>query len=178
LVIEALMKYCRIPAGIHREHFGFFNMPDFSPQLWSQEKKRCAENLRICPKGLISGSDIDPKAVKASIRNLDSLPHGKQVRIARGDFRNQGKIGGCMVVSNPPYGFRLQPKEEQRENPSDLFQTYKELGDFLKQNCKGSTAYILCGDKELTKHIGLKISRRIPLFNGPIDSRLVKVELY
>jgi putative N6-adenine-specific DNA methylase len=59
-----------------------------------------------------------------------------------------------------------------------LQEIYRQFGDFLKQKCKGSTAYILCGDKELTKHIGLKISRRIPLYNGPLETRLVKIEVY
>jgi putative N6-adenine-specific DNA methylase len=55
---------------------------------------------------------------------------------------------------------------------------YKEFGDFLKQHCQGSTAYVLCGNLELVNAIGLKPSRRSVLFNGPIECRLLKIEIY
>jgi putative N6-adenine-specific DNA methylase len=55
---------------------------------------------------------------------------------------------------------------------------YKEFGDFLKQRCQGSTAYVLCGNLELIPAIGLKPARRFPLFNGPIECRLLKIEIY
>jgi putative N6-adenine-specific DNA methylase len=55
---------------------------------------------------------------------------------------------------------------------------YRRLGDFLKQRCKGSTAYLYFGDREMIKSIGLKPAWKKPLRNGGLDGRLVKYELY
>ncbi|MCK7513314.1 MAG: hypothetical protein MZV70_60965 [Desulfobacterales bacterium] len=55
---------------------------------------------------------------------------------------------------------------------------YRELGDFLKQRCQGSTAFIYFGDREMLKHIGLKPSWKRPLKNGGLDGRLARFELY
>ena len=170
---EALMKYSNIPAGFKRDSFGLFHLPDFDRSSWKNIKFACDKNMRVCPNGLISGSDIDPIAVKAATDNLKNLPHSSQISILQRDFRDIPNAEGHTIIINPPYGFRLAPGDEE-----ELQALYRHIGDFLKKKCTGSTAYILCGEKELTKHIGLKISRRIPLYNGPIEARLVKIELY
>ena len=55
---------------------------------------------------------------------------------------------------------------------------YTELGDFLKNNCLGTSAFIYTGDPELRKHIGLRTSRRIPLVNGKLEGVLVQIDSY
>ena len=55
---------------------------------------------------------------------------------------------------------------------------YREFGDFLKQRCQGSTAYVYFGNREMLKHIGLKPSWKRPLKNGGLDGRLARFELY
>ena len=52
------------------------------------------------------------------------------------------------------------------------------IGDFLKQKCAGYTAYLLTGNLDLAKKVGLRTSRRIPFFNADIECRLLKYELY
>ncbi len=170
---EALMHYCHIPTGFKRKHmdYGFVQLPDFDRNIWNGVKREEDKKIRPCPEGLIRGSDVDPQAVKAARRNLNQIPGGNEIIVSRSDFRNLTETKGHMIVTNPPYGIRVGEKEP-------LFDLYKEFGDFLKQQCNGSTAFILCGDIELTKHIGLKISRRIPLYNGPIEARLIKIDLY
>ncbi|HEY9302503.1 MAG TPA: RNA methyltransferase, partial [Phormidium sp.] len=54
----------------------------------------------------------------------------------------------------------------------------KMLGDIFKQRFKGWNAFILTGNKELGKKVGLRTSRRIPVFNGSIPCTLLKYELY
>ena len=54
----------------------------------------------------------------------------------------------------------------------------RELGDFLKQRCQGSTAYLYFGKREMIKSIGLRPTWKKPLKNGGLDGRLVKYELY
>lgn len=182
LLAEALLKYSRIPPGFKRKRYGFFCMPDFDARAWQQVKRESERDIRECPGGLISGSDSDADAVEAARRNLDILPGGDRIDIKKTDFRSIVPQQGCVIITNPPYGIRIGGKPKGKRglvSPPEL-QThlFRQLGDFLKQKCAGTTAYILCGDKELTRHIGLKISRRIPLFNGPLDSRLVKLDIY
>ena len=75
------------------------------------------------------------------------------------------------IVSNPPYGLRLRKNDNM-----DVFM--KEFGDFLKQRCSGSKAWIYFGKRELIKSMGLRSSIKIPLHNGKLDGRLVLYEMY
>ena len=79
--------------------------------------------------------------------------------------------GKGIVVMNPDYGLRLGEIEQ-------LEKEYKRIGDFLKQKCAGYTGYLLMGNKELAAKIGLKASRRMVFYNGKIECRLLKYELY
>jgi putative N6-adenine-specific DNA methylase len=170
---EALMKYSNIPAGFKRKSFGFFYLPDFDPKTWKKVKKACDKDFQQLSPGLIHGSDNDKQAVKAARQNLNQIPGGVQVSIKRTNFQDIEKAENHVLITNPPYGVRIDKGKREK-----LQEMYRQFGDFLKQKCKGSTAYILCGDKELTKHIGLKISRRIPLYNGSLETRLVKIDVY
>ncbi len=79
--------------------------------------------------------------------------------------------GKGIVVLNPEYGQRLGEVEKLKE-------TYKKIGDFFKQKCKGYTGYIFTGNLDLAKKVGLRPKRRIPFFNGEIECRLLEYELY
>ena len=76
-----------------------------------------------------------------------------------------------IVLCNPPYGIRMKGQ-------GCLEDFYRNLGDFLKQRCRGSQAYIYFGNREMIKRIGLKPSWKKPLRNGGLDGRLVKYDLY
>lgn len=171
LLAEALIHWCRIPSGYLRKHFGFEFLPDYDPRLWGKVKKSCDNLIRDVTEGLISGSDISIIAIKMAHDNLSRVPSGNKISLAQMDFREIPGLENSVIVSNLPYGVRQGKKEE-------LEILYKNFGDFLKRKCKGATAFILCGNPDLIGSIGLKPSRRIPLFNGPIECRLLKFELY
>src|SRR6476661_8692304 len=76
-----------------------------------------------------------------------------------------------LVITNPPYGERIGAEAQ-------MAGLYKTIGDTLKTNFQGYDAFIFTGNLEAAKAVGLKTTRRIPLFNGPIDCRLLKYELY
>ena len=59
-----------------------------------------------------------------------------------------------------------------------MIEFYKKIGDTLKHNYPGSTAWLITSNVEALKHVGLKTSRRIPLKNGDLDCKLVKYDLY
>ena len=171
LVIEAAMAYCRIPAGFLRTAFGFQRMPDFDAALWASVKAQADGQMRKLPAGLISASDVDAAAIKAIRANCRMLPHVRRIDVLRLDYRKIAGLEKRTLVCNPPYGIRL------RGGPA-LETFYRELGDFLKQRCTGSDAYIYFGNRDMLKCIGLKPSWKKPLRNGGLDGRLVKYALY
>jgi putative N6-adenine-specific DNA methylase len=171
LLIEAMMRYCRIPANFLRQRFGFEMLPDFDQTLWLKVKNASDENIRTLPTGIINGSDISATAVGASRKNAFAFHRGRNLKLRAMDFQAIESLPNTTIVCNPPYGIRLGSKE-------DAVVLYKQFGDFLKQRCKGSTAYIYFGDRKLIPEIGLKPSWKKPLKNGGLDGRLVKFDIY
>ncbi|MBE0642574.1 MAG: class I SAM-dependent RNA methyltransferase [Bacteroidetes bacterium] len=171
LLCEALMHYCRMPAQLLRRNFGFFYLPDFEEKTWKNVKAECDAQMRPLPRGLISGSDISPAAVSVAKENLSRLPYSEAVTLKRQAFQRVKEFENGTLLANPPYGIRMGELEEVKL-------LYTELGDFIKQHCKGSTAFIYMGDPELRKSIGLKTSRRIPLVNGKLEGVLVRIDSY
>jgi len=171
LLSEAMLRYCRIPAAFKRDNFGFKHLPDFDEKLWLDIQATSKRNVRPLPENLISGSDISGFALKASTANIQSVPYGKNIDLQKMDFRDLPMLENTTIVCNPPYGIRLGEEE-------DMPLLYKQLGDFLKNNCKNSTAWIYLGNRELIKDIGLKPIRRIPLKNGALDGRLLRIDIY
>ncbi|MBU3950045.1 MAG: class I SAM-dependent RNA methyltransferase [Proteobacteria bacterium] len=171
LLCEALMRYSNIPAGVFRKQFGFEFLPDFDEAVWKQVKKEADGHIRELPKGLIAGSDMSAQAVRASRTNLMGLHYGNNVSVEKADFRKLPTLGKHVIVTNPPYGIRMGGDE-------DLEIFYKNLGDFLKQKCKGSAAFVYFGDRKYIKNIGLEASWKKPIKAGGLDGRLVKYEMY
>ena len=171
LLCEALMQYCRIPAGVFRQRFGFESLPDFDGSVWGQVKKNADGNIRELPKKLLAGSDVSIDAVRAAQTNLMGLHFGNRVTIERVDFKKLPVFKKHVMVTNPPYGIRMG-----KDRNLDRF--YQDFGDFLKQKCKGSTAFVYFGTRNYIKMIGLKASWKKPIRAGGLDGRLVKYELY
>jgi len=171
LLLEALMAYCKIPAGYFRKRFGFEYLPNYDEQLWNSIRKAVDKKIRPLPEGLLSGSDISRHAIEDVVRNSKNFTFGRNIQIRASDYRDIESINDSVIVTNPPYGIRMG-----KEKDMGLF--YRELGDYLKQYCRNSKAYVYFGDREYIKELGLKSSFKIPLVNGALDGRLVKYELY
>lgn len=171
LLCEAMMHYCRIPAGFLRTKFGFMALPDFNKNIWDSVKKTADGRIRDLPAGRISGSDISPEAISAARANAGCFAQGAQINLAVQSFQEIESITNSVIICNPPYGLRLQ-------NAGDMPGFMKQLGDFLKQRCKGSEAYLYFGNRELIKSIGLKPSWKKILVSGGLDGRLVKFPIY
>src|SRR5690606_38357681 len=77
--------------------------------------------------------------------------------------------GTLHMVFNPPYGERLD---------IDLERFYREIGDTLKQSYPDTNAWFITGNIEALKYVGLKPSRKIKMFNGKLEARLLKYEMY
>jgi 23S rRNA (guanine2445-N2)-methyltransferase len=171
LLCEAMMKICRIPSGILKKDFGFRFLPDFDRNLWDRVKTAADKRIEKLLPGLVGGSDIDRMAVKAARTNCRILPFGGMIDLSQKDYRKIPALDNKVILCNPPYGIRLNKE-------ADLGEFYKTLGDFLKQRCIGSEAYIYFGNRELLKSIGLKPSWKKPVRNAGLDGRVVKYDLY
>jgi putative N6-adenine-specific DNA methylase len=175
ILTEAGLIAQRIAPGLfHQGKFGFENWPDFDAALWQQVRQE-AEAQRIEePQAYLAGSDLDPKVIQQAAANIEAAGLDECIRLAVRDVRDayppQDQAPG-LVIMNPPYGERIGEEAQ-------MDALYKTIGDALKQNFQGYAAFIFTGNLEAAKAIGLKVSRRIPLFNGPIDCRLLKYELY
>ena len=171
LLAEALMAYRNIPAGILRQQFGFEYLPDFDYAAWEDVKKESLAKIQKLDSDLIAGSDISGEAILIAKHNLTRLAGGDKIQLAVKDFAEIDRLENTTIVCNPPYGIRQGEKKE-------ISKLYKSLGDFLKQKCQGSSAFIYFGDRSLIPAIGLKPSWRKPLRNGGLDGRLAKFEIY
>lgn len=171
LLCEAMMQVCRVPSGFLRKKFGFHFLPDFDRYAWDRVKRESDERIRPLPSGLLAGSDSDRDAVKAARKNCARLPGGDNIGITSKDYKELQSIENSVILCNPPYGVRMN-------QPEGLEPFYKDLGDFLKRRCKGSTAFIYFGNREMLKHVGLKTSWKIPLRNAGLDGRLARFDLY
>ena len=171
LLCEAYMFASKTPASILRKELGFEKLPDFNLSLWKKIKKEALEKIKPVNKLTIAGSDISMDAVNASIANCKVLEKENIIKIENFDVYDIDKIDGATIICNPPSGIRIGKTD-------DLGEFYKHFGDFLKQRCKDSKAFIYFSDRTFIKNIGLKPSWKIPLSNGGLDGRLVKYDLY
>jgi putative N6-adenine-specific DNA methylase len=171
LLCEALMKYCRIPAGYLRERFGLQNLPDHEPELFERIKQEAVAGIRELPQGLLVGNDLSASNLEAAKENSRLLPQGEKIAFRRGDFHELKERKDQLLVCNPPYGRRLKGDA----GPERLL---SEFGDYLKRNCQGSRALIYVGEKDLLKSVGLRPSWKRSLKNGPLDGRLACYEMY
>jgi putative N6-adenine-specific DNA methylase len=171
LLCEAFMKAGNIPAAYLRHKFGFLRLPDFDAAVWNQVKTKANNETIDVPEDLIKGSDISADAAKAVRTNRNTLPEIGTIKVRRSDFQSLEGFSNTTIVTNPPYGIRLG-------NTAEVAGLLKEFGDFLKQKCTGSTAFIYYGDKTLVKKLGLKPEWKHPLRAGGLDGMLCKYELY
>jgi putative N6-adenine-specific DNA methylase len=93
------------------------------------------------------------------------------VRIEERDARELSLETPTTVLVNPPYGVRLGARQEVEA-------LYKAFGDALKRRCTGTTAFVLCGDVKLVGSLGLRPSKRTPLWNGGMECRLARLDMY
>jgi len=168
--IEAAMIAKNIPPQISRKSFGFFKWKDFDWKLWEKVFAEAKSNIveKTC---LISASDISKKSIEIAKGNIKRAGLSGDINISAADISNLtiDSDEGTAII-NPPYGERL--KEE------NIFKLYREIGDKLKKDFSGFDVWIFSANKEALKHIGLRTSRRLTLFNGQLETKFHKYEMY
>ncbi|MEG4971609.1 THUMP domain-containing protein [Microcoleus sp. K4-B3] len=172
LPLEATLKALNIAPGLFREKFGFMTWRDFDEPLWDKLWAE-AENSELPElKEVIAGCDRDFDMLTQARTNAQQAGISGKIHFAQTELSQlEAPADRGVLICNPPYGERLG-------DASELGDLYKMLGDIFKNRFKGWNAFILTGNKELGKKVGLRTSRRIPVFNGSIPCTLLKYELY
>jgi len=203
IAIEAAQIACNIAAG-SRRRFAFEKLLPFQPHVWSglQEQARAAEHP---PKTEIFGSDVAHRMVDFAMRNAERAGVAGVVQFRGGDaLQRMPPVASGVMLVNPPYGERIAvagvagvagaragrqdgrgaPPAPVENIPSREVAQTDDGGDFFpklathwKKNYAGWTAWVLTPDLKLPGRMRLKESRRVPMWNGPIECRLFKFEM-
>lgn len=168
ILIEGALLATGIPSNIERQHYAFKNFKNFDKKLWDEIYGKAIRIVRKLPCKFI-GSDISDEMVLKSRRNLREFSFGRFIEISGKPFNEVRKSDeSVFIISNPPYGQRLEIEEE----------LYAQLGSWLKHEIKEGTACIISSSEEGFKSIGLKHSKKVKVYNGNLDCSFRCYELF
>ncbi len=172
LAIEAaLLAQKRMP-GLYRMNYSFMHFIGYDEEVFFQERRLLKDKTEKTNLPPIIASDISKEAIEIAKINAQTAGVEHLITFEVCDFADTTvPAEPGVIMFNPEYGERLGVH-------SKLELTYKRVGDFMKQECKGYRGYVFTGNPDLAKKIGLKASRRFEFFNGKLDCRLLQYELY
>ena len=170
ILIEAAMYATNYPVNIKRQNFSFKKWNNFDIDLFEMIKSSVLNKVKPFNYKII-GYDKAPSAILKCNQNIINSNFEKFIEISENNFFNTKKNNDDFlhILFNPPYGERLKV---------DIQSFYKQIGDNLKTNYSNSNAWFITSSIEALKYVGLRPSRKIKLFNGKLESRLAKYEIY
>src|SRR5690606_20789308 len=165
LAIEAaLMAQNRMP-GLLRMNYSFMHFIGYNEEVFFEERRRLKDITEKTNIPSIIASDISREAIEIAKLNARNAGVEHLITFEVCDFEETTiPEAPGVIMFNPEYGERLGTHAR-------LEITYKRMGDFMKQKCRGYRGYIFTGNPELAKKIGLRASRRFEFFNGKLDCR-------
>jgi putative N6-adenine-specific DNA methylase len=168
--IEAAMMSCKIPANINRKEFAFEKWANWDEDLYLTIEESQLNKIQGLT-GTISGFDKAPSAFEKAKDNVRNANLEEFVTIEKDNFffSQKEQNAPLHIVTNPPYGERLE---------GDINSLYSSFGDTLKQHYTNTQAWMITSNLEAMKHVGLRPSRKIKLFNGKLESRLLHYNIY
>lgn len=170
ILIEAAMMAANIPVNINREEFAFERWSNWDADLFETIRSSLLNKV-ISPTVQITGSDKAPSAVRKAQENIAEANLEEFITVSRANFffTEKQSEGPLHLVTNPPYGERLE---------GDIKEMYEKIGDTFKNKYPDTQAWMITGNLEAMKSIGLRPSRKIKLFNGKLESRLLHFPIY
>ena len=181
IAIEAARIAINYAPGLDRS-FAFENLEGFDRSLWTEmlEDARAAVNPHA--EVLIRASDISSSVLEKALENADRAGLGKllddgRLSFTQGDAREvvppelpEGFEPG-LVIANPPYGEQSNPKS------ASIQSMMGHVAANLKQHYAGWRAWMLSSDRTLPSQMRLKPSRKVVLFNGPLECRFFRFDM-
>jgi len=172
LAIEAALIASGRAPGLLRSNYGLQHWRSYDAEAWQELRRevKAAPPREVPP---IYASDNNPQAIDAARANAQTAGVESLIQFTVCDFTETPipEQDGGIVMLNPEYGLRLGDQEA-------LAATYGEIGDLFKQHFQGWTGFLFTGNLQLAKKVGLRTSRRLIFFNGDIECRLLRYELY
>ncbi|MEP0365799.1 MAG: THUMP domain-containing protein [Cyclobacteriaceae bacterium] len=169
ILFEAAMMGMNMPPQINRRDFAFRNWPSYDPTIWNRVVADARASVRKAKLQLFGG-DIDMTAVRLVEKTIRKLKMNDSISVRKISLdKHIPKTPSGMVITNPPYGERIG------ENVNEL---YKLIGDTLKNHYDGFDAWIISSNMEAFKHVRLRPSKKIVLFNGALECKFQKYEMY
>ncbi len=169
ILIEAALMAKGVPPGGRRE-FDFSHLKNMDQPVWGRVRQEVSEVNPLNHALHIFGYDHDAQALSTARSNLQYLKLS-DIQVNQGDVLEiTPPAAKGIIVTNPPYGVRMG-------NQTILEEWYPKFGDVLKQRFSGWTVYVLTADFRFPKLIRLAPSRKIPLFNGALESRLYEFQM-
>ena len=188
IVIEAAQIACRMAAGLQRR-FGFEKLRMYDAHVWRQLQDE-ARAQQCEPRAPVFGSDLAFRMVDFAQRNAERASVAKAISLRGGDAlqRMPPCDGPALMLVNPPYGERIEAggvagaasmarggrEVGQVEDGGEFF---SQLASHWKKNYAGWRAWVLTPDLKLPGRMRLKESRRVPMWNGPIECRMFRFDL-
>ncbi|GAB2675634.1 bifunctional 23S rRNA (guanine(2069)-N(7))-methyltransferase RlmK/23S rRNA (guanine(2445)-N(2))-methyltransferase RlmL [Aliiglaciecola aliphaticivorans] len=170
IVIEAALMACNIAPGLGRQHWGFSNWKLHLPELW-ETLVADAHNAQTLPQAKIFANDLDRRVLNSAKQNADSARMLEHITFFNSDATKlQVDCEPGYIVSNPPYGERLNELTE-------LLPVFQSWGEHLKQHFQGWRVSLLTANRDLFKQLKLIANKDYKLMNGAIDCQLVNYVL-
>ncbi|MDP7319648.1 MAG: THUMP domain-containing protein [Bacteriovoracaceae bacterium] len=177
LALDAIIEHNETSYWDFMQH-NWFIKDKYLTESWEKLKKlylkKAQDGFKFLENNPIMtfASDSEKYAINASKFNLKAADLIEFVKIEQKDATNLIPASDTgIVITNPPYGERIGEEEK-------LPELYHDFGENLKKNFKGFYAYIFTGNLPLIKKISLRTSKKIILYNGNIESRLVEYKLF
>ncbi len=170
LPIEAALMAYDLPPQLLRRRYAFQQWPGFPKAVFEREIQHLPE-VPEQPSVRIIASDKLFTMIKKSRSNAANLGLDRLIHFRPMSMQEHPPLREPhWIILNPPYDERLPEK--------DIVAFYREIGDKLKSDCSGSTAWILSASKQALKKIGMRANQKIELKNGPLDSSFREFHLY
>jgi putative N6-adenine-specific DNA methylase len=173
ILIEAAMIANNIPPGYYRDEYGFENWKKFmafDDELFNMIFDSAINKITNHEQKII-GCEISRNVSKKAKENIKHAKVDDVVTIQTSPMQEmEVPAGRGVVLMNPPYGERMV-----KDNIEEL---YKSIGDTFKKNFQGYDCWVISSNVEAFKHVGLRPSRKITLFNGQLECKFMKYEMY
>ena len=172
ILIEAAMMALNMAPGLLRKRFGFMNLIDFDQDVWDGVVQEALDNEKQELDFKFYGYDIDKRVIEIAKVNAKNAGVAEYISFKTTPVAvAEPPEEKCIVICNPPYGARIGDEDNLKD-------VYRDLGYTLKHKFSGHEAWILSGNKDLLAEMKLKATRKFFVYNGNIECRFLKYEMY
>ena len=168
--IEAALIASNTPANLYRNSFGFQRWQNYNQEAWESVLSSAKAQIKSVEVPIFA-SDTNLRAIKISEENIAEAKLEAVIQLEKKDFfKREAPAENGVIIMNPPYDERLVQE--------DIGRFYKSIGDHLKGSFQGYEAWVISSNLEAFKQFGLRTSKKLTLFNGPLECKYQKYEMY